>query len=533
MTGTDSGDGEIPIEPDEVALAEAATRRGNDLPSAARVVDSALWSALASFVGAPILVVTTVLVARLLGVEGFGRFAYYTYLIALLTGLGDLGIGTALIRAGALAAGRGDEEGLLRLVRAGTTWCLVQIPWAVVVAWVVLPSTESAAIYAFAFACNQALLGPSHYLVMTSSLRWASQVRVMSIGSNTAGLLVTAVTTHDPAMTFAVGTLCTNLLTGIQIFALPQGQRLTALRPGRIHLTRRDVGFGFGTLLNAQLNGFVFSRSEVLFFRSGQAKDLGTFASAQTVSARSTLLIDVFFGSIPAALTSAGGRSAETLRRAFGRLSEAVGLLFACTAPIIAVLVVSVAPLLFGRGFGGVAAPALVLSLSSLFQSSMAPVLALRFAQRSITPMIAAGVLAAALDAALAATLVPRLGAAGAVIANASSGVLYLAVAVSTYLASAEWRQLMLAHLGRTAVPLAGAALVAAPLLLLSATSGLIIGVPLACAVSVVLLRSPGVRISDEGRAALLDVLPGRLRQPISRGLRYLAGESRSERAIG
>jgi hypothetical protein len=158
----------------------------------------------------------------------------------------------------------------------------------------------------------------------------------------------------------------------------------------------------------------------------------------------------------------------------------------------------------------------------------MNPVLSLRFAQRSITPMIVAGLAAAALDAGLAAGLVPRVGMTGAVIANASSGILYLLVGLATYMTDPGWRPVMVAHLRRTGVPLAAATLLSTPLLLLSARGGLVVGIPLALVVSAALLRLPGVRISDDGRSALLDALPRRLRSPISKGLRYLAGESRS-----
>jgi O-antigen/teichoic acid export membrane protein len=528
MTGPDAGDDRPSIEVELMARQAETSDALDASPTSARVLNSALWSALASLISAPVLIVTTVVTARILGVTDFGRFAYYTYLAILLTGLADLGIGTALIRAGAHAAGRSDENELMRCVRAGTTWSMLQIPWALFVGWLVLPGFTAELVFGVAMVTNLAFLGPSHYLVMTSSLRWASQVRLMALALNSAGLLTAAAVTGDPAVTFAAGTLGTSVLTGVQAFALPRGRRLASLRPGRLRLSHADAAFGFGTLLHNQLNGFVFSRSEVLFFRSGQARSLGTFASAQTVAARSSLFIDVFFGAVPTALTSAYSKGPETLRRAFTRVSQAVGVLFTATAPLIVVAVATLAPLMFGHGFSGVAAPALVLAIASLFQSSMTPVLSVRFAQRSIRPMIIAGLAAAAVDAGLAALLIPHLAVTGAVIASVTSGMIYLAVATASYLRDPEWRAPVLDHVRRSALPLVAAAAVSVPVLWLSPTVGALIGIPVAAALSFGLLRLAALRLSDDGRAALLDASPAGLRRVVDAGLRFTSGRGKA-----
>jgi O-antigen/teichoic acid export membrane protein len=342
-----------------------------------------------------------------------------------------------------------------------------------------------------------------------------------------AATIAAAVATHDGAIVFGAGALGLNVLTVVQIFAVPRGYRYRTLTPGALRLSRGDIGFGFGALLHKQVNTFVFSRSEVLFFGATQARERGTYASAQTIAARSTLLIDVFFGSIPTALASAHGRGQETLVRAFRRVSETVGILLCFFGPLLAVLCVTVAPVLFGQGFRGIAAPALALLVTSVLQSGMSPILTLQFAQRSIAPMLIGGMIAAGVDALIAVLLVPRWGIAGAVTANACAVIVYLSLCSLPLLRKAAWRSEVLLHIARSVITAAAVGLVALPMLWLPWWWGLLLGVPMAVLATAVLVRVPPIRPSPDVQSALAAAAPPRIRRPLAVGFSVLLGSEK------
>src|SRR5690606_22372417 len=73
-----------------------------------RAIRGALWTGLHTVVALPIAFVVNILLARVLGVEGYGRLAYLTTVITIAGVIAGMGVTTALIQFGAKdhAAGR-------------------------------------------------------------------------------------------------------------------------------------------------------------------------------------------------------------------------------------------------------------------------------------------------------------------------------------------------------------------------------------------------------------------------------------------
>jgi len=458
------------------------------------VVVSALWTSAMALVSVPVSAVTTIFLARLLEADAFGRFALYGFLFTTLPGIAELGIGTTIIRRGALAAGSGDEPGLLAAVRAGTTWSLLQLPWSVGLAFLLLPSTTAALLYSAAATASLCALGPSHYLVMTSNLKRASQVRLLVLLLNAGATLATAALTHRADLTFGMSSLSSAVLTFAQVLGVPQEHRRKVFRPGRLSLTRADLGFGLGTLLNGQLTNFVFSRSEVLFFRPTQGVDRGRFAAAQTLAARSTLLVDALLGNVSTALTSAAGRSGTQLRASLELVCEAVSLLLLFVAPMVLAAIAVLAEPLLGDDYSGIAAAGCLLAAISLLQTAASPLLSLRFANGSVRPLLVAGSSGALVNAGAAAALVPADGFRGAVAANALGTATYLAVTVWQFRGDdLEWRSLAVRHMRRMSLLVLLACVPAAVLLVLDERLEVLLAAPLALLCSFLLTRLPAL----------------------------------------
>jgi O-antigen/teichoic acid export membrane protein len=475
------------------------------------VVSSALWNTTAAVLSIPVLTASTVLTARILGAGDFGRLALYTFLFTLLGGVTDLGLGSSILRRGAVAAGRGDRDGVLAAVRAGTTWSSLQIPWTLLLAWIVLPSMSATLLYFVAAFLSLGLLGPSHYLVMTSDLRLPSLLRLGTLLVSTATTLSVAAATHRADMTFAATAISNCTFTALQVVGIPKGSRRTVFVPGRLRFSRKDLTFGVGTMLNEQLNVVVFSRSELIFFGRSQSVARGRFAAAQTIASRSTLLLDALLGNLSIGMASARGRGDEQLARALRLASDSVIFLLSLSAPAILAGVAVFAEPVFGSQFPGLATSAVVLSAFALLQTSAGPLRAARFAERSIGPLIASALVSAAVDVALAALLVRATGVLGAVVASATGSAVYVGFLTATFFRSAH-RAVVLAHSLRAVALLVACMIPALILRLVPDLAAYAAIAPVAVLTTAAVLRLPGISARPESLDDLTrEVLPARI----------------------
>jgi len=260
------------------------------------------------------------------------------------------------------------------------------------------------------------------------------------------------------------------------------------------------------------LTNFVFSKSEILFFRGSQGLERGRFAAAQTVAARSTLLLDALLGNLATALTSAAGRSGAQLRAGLELVCEAVSLLLLLVTPIVLAAVAVLAEPVLGNGYASIAAASCLLTAMSLLQTAAAPLLSLRFARASIRPLLVAGCSSALLNAALAAALVPTYGVRGAVAANALGTALYLAVTVWQFRDDDAWSGLARHHMRRMLLLVLLASLPTLLLLQIDEGLALLLAAPLALLCSFLLLRLPVLRPDPVAVNAILVAMLGEQR---------------------
>lgn len=475
------------------------------------VIRSSIWSTLSSIGTFPVLAAGTIALTRILGARGIGEFALYTFVIGVISALADLGLTGSILRKGSVAAGQGDRDSLIRHVRAGTTWSLVQAPVLMVAGAFVFRRPDAYLAFVAGLLLAMPLLAPAHFAVMTSRLRLASQLRAITVVLSTGLSVGVAVRTHRPDLAFTFGMIGTNALTAAQVFAVPRQYRAAIFRPGRLTVSRSDVMFGLGNLVNGQLSSLVFTQSEVAFFRSTQAVSRGRYSVAQTVGARSTIVLDSLLGPMSAAMASAYGRGEEVLARAFRTASDFISLLLLATAPLGLVAVATLSGPVFGHGFGDIGWVAVPVTMASLFQSAASPILSAYYASKHILPMILGGASGAAVDLALAAVLVPRMGVVGAVMSALGAQLVFFAVVVGAA-PSRRLRRLGAHHAGRSAVVLLFACVPAYVALLRTGPWGVGAAVALGLLWTLVGVRSRRLR-GPSDLTALLDHLPRPLRR--------------------
>lgn len=492
------------------------------------VAGSALWSALSTTVTAPVLIVTTVVLARILGPVGVGSIALFTFVTSLAGGLIDLGVSSSILRKGMIAAGRSDVSGVIRHVKSQTTWTLLQIPAVLAVGWFLLPSDDSIAIYAAGVLAAYACGAPSHFLVMTSQLKFASQARAASTLFASASTIAVAALTHRADLVFAVGILANNTSTAVQLLGVPASLRPRLFMPGPLELEWRDVTFGLGGLVNGQLMTIVFAQSETAFFRGWQKSDRGRYSIAQTVAARSTLILDSLMGPLNAGLVTALGRGDRSLQRAFRLSSDSIALLFLATCPLGMAAVSVLADPILGRSFHGIASFALVLTTMSLLQSASEPVAGLYTAQRRIRSLVIATAVSAVIDLGIAAICVHRFGVAGAVAAAVGGQTAYLVLLLVLVPPVADGRRLALRHMRRAASIVSYCVVPGVILLLIPRHLAWLVAGPLAAAWTLAGLRIGALR----GAASMTEVsahLPARVQSLLRRPhVLRLFGELRS-----
>ena len=446
------------------------------------VLSSSIWSSASTLVSVPFLAGTTIALARILDPAGFGRYALYTFLTAILSAIADFGIGISILRRGAVAAGNADEEATLAAVRAGTTWSMVQIPVEscrrLSHTADVVDRRDLRCLY-----CPHAGIPRSFPLRDHDEPASTTKLAYPCLGSHQHCRRVShGVSTHQADLVFAVSALVSGLPTIPQVFAVPKRLRRTVFLPGKLNVSRADIGFGLGNLINSQLNTFVFSKSELLFFQAKQADARGQFAAIQTIAVRATLVPDALLGPLSFGLAGALGKGQETLRRSFRLSCDAVVMLFTLICPVtLAGIAVLTEPVL-GPGYHGITGLALVLTVMSLLQTGATPLLCLRFAERRVRPLIIAGLVATMVDAGGAALLVPHYGVAGAVIASSAGSASYLICTLLLFRSETAIMDIALSHTLRVAASIVYSSLPAVALLTMPLHWEYVVALPLVCA---------------------------------------------------
>lgn len=470
------------------------------------VARSALWSALATVVSVPLLAVSTLVIARTLGPVGVGRIALDTFVVSLASVLIDLGITTALLRRGMLAAGMDDTAEVVAQAQAANTWSVAQVPFAIGIGALVLPRPDALALYAIGVISARLFIGPSHLAVATSRLAVASQVQLATTVLGVASTITVALVTHRADLTFAVGYLAGNVLTVAKVVGVPRGLRRASLSLGRIRLARGDLTYALSSVLNSNVATLVFSQSEVAFFGHAQAVSRGRYSVAQTIAGRSTLVLDALLGPLSAGMTSAYGRGDAALRKSFGLAAVTINLLLILACPAGFAVVALFAQPLFGHGFAGVTGPALVLTVASLFQSAAAPILGLCWARRQVRPMLVSGLAGSAVDLALAFVLVHRFGVEGALVACVLGQAVYF-VFLLAQVQGRDERAMSMRHTWQVLLLLAATVLPGLALTLLPLWLASLLLLPSSVLVTAVLARAWG---SARGRFDVaIGMLPG------------------------
>ncbi|BBH17091.1 hypothetical protein Back2_13780 [Nocardioides baekrokdamisoli] len=427
-----------------------------------------VWTVIGTVANVPLAIGLTLVLARALSPQGYGRFALLTFVVLLVNAVAGLGLTNVVQRRVSLDHGRADPAAQRRWLQMAQTVCTGQmIVVLAACAWLFHGSAPLLLITGYV-VLNWLSTPAATLLTSTNQSAIVARTAMVSAVVSAAVEICLAVWSHNPDLVLASGMLA-GTVPHLALIWLAGPRAMTRPGWGVVPISRSDWRFALTSLASGQIAVLVFSRSELLFFGPTMAYDRGRFAAAGSIGARTSLLIDSLFGSIPAALTTLHGRDEADYHRGVAALFRLSTVLFTVLFPSAFVCAVIAAPYVFPAQYGDLRWWVLPLIAISLLQTAAQPALAAWSARGSADVPLAAGIAGAVIDVVLSASLVPSYGLRGAVIANVGAGLVYLIVIAWAFRTNIA-RSLYRTYLVTTAVATALGAAVATGVALMFAT---------------------------------------------------------------
>jgi O-antigen/teichoic acid export membrane protein len=393
----------------------------------ASLVRNTLWHGLVTLVGLGSGLVTSVLLARGLGPERMGDFSYVTWAWAALEAVATLGLAVATARYTADRIARGDVPGawgfarhfLTRqllatsLVVAGALLLVhglapahLRVPLVIVTVALVPVTVES--IHTHALYGAQRYDVTARLSTLKMSLQIAVVAAVLALGGGLtavfAGFAVTLV------VSCALVRRAARRVYGSPAGAVPAG--------ARGEMRRYLVAVSTVAVLDA----IVWDRSEVFFLGLwGDARDIAFYSLAFGLATRAMIVPEIAAGALlPAFAALHGGGQRADFEDVYRAALRYVALAGALVTALVAALAPGIVVLLYGEPYrpaaGLLTALVAVALVSALRQVAWAALPAVGDRRSAV----AATLVGAVVNLALAAWLIRAHGTAGAVVANAA-----------------------------------------------------------------------------------------------------------------
>lgn len=397
--------------------------RGSSSTAAAR---SSLYGAIAAACPTIGMLVSTIVVARLLGPEAAGQFAYAAWLVSIGIVLADIGIPGALSRYLSELKAQGKTAaafGLLRRLRIPAAAAALAVAGGLLVAATMQARGGAAGILGeprllpiLAIVC----LLQSWAAFAGATLRGLGQFRAVA-GLAVIGLVAQVGSVAIAASTYGVWGAVASLAGPALPLALASLRR-AATTPGVIQpeLIARVRQFALHSWIFYIVSTFAWTRTEIFFLeRSAGSIAVAHFSAGLTIAnivAQAPLLIT---GSLLPLLAGQIGEHGPA--RARGMFEGALRILALIVFPAsvgLAALCPVLVPALFGDAFRPAVAPAMILSAAGVLVALQTLAITYLLAAEQTRAVLVPGLAAAALALCAGLTVIPLWGATGAAVSR-------------------------------------------------------------------------------------------------------------------
>jgi O-antigen/teichoic acid export membrane protein len=393
-----------------------------------RAIAGSVWTVIHVIVYLPVAFVANAIIARTLGVTGYGELAFLTVALALAIPFANLGFATAVIQWGSRAEVAGRRREADDLLKRNLGFNLtVELPILVVFAAVLTWGDPWWQVAAVGAAVTLACLLSGTALSLTIENRTAAGAK-RSIGVNLltqAASVCAALVAATASAVWAVRALVPRAGLGFNLLLMDP----TRARATLTFRLPRGLGAPFWrfALLSwaASLVALlVFSRSEVFLLEAfDQPEALGLFALAFGLSQQMTAPADALINPLLPAVAGIVSSWPERARETFERSTRVSALVCGGIAAVVIPTLVLAVPLIYGEEFEAAAWLLIPLGLVSTFQSVNNPVNAFVNARERAGLRLRAYLVALVVDVGVAVALIPGFGAWGAVVAAVTGQV--------------------------------------------------------------------------------------------------------------
>jgi len=398
-----------------------------------QAVRGAAWTVVNTFVGIPIAFGVNLVVARVLGAADYGRLALLTALMEFVGALLTTGVATAVIQFGAKAHAAGRTADVARLLSQWQGFrLLVAMPVLAAVVFFVADVPPQAMVVALVFGVvlPAALDGGAACLGIENKTADGAKIALVTTLATQTAVLTVALLVGTPDAVWATRLVVVGLAVGLCLFRVSPAYRVAVLRP----MLPRGLPPGFWAFavpmgLAGVVSGLVSSRSEV-FVLSWLADPaaLGIYALSFGLAVHAFAPAQALVGPLIPAISGLREVDESAVRPAFRRVTRAgstvVAVILSTALAPLALLV----PTLYGAEFESASPVVLALGISAGLATVGGPVFAFVSARLSGRAILAANLVALAVDVGLAILLIPGLGVWGAVIANAAGAATTLGI---------------------------------------------------------------------------------------------------------
>lgn len=499
-----------------------------------RAVSGAMWTMINVAVSLPLAFVVNVIVARLLGVGGYGRVAYLTLIMEIAGVVVLAGVGDGLVQFGAKAHSRGDRslvrsllsrsQGFRLLIGAPVLTLLVLQLANVPVALLVLAILFGIWIPAGFGGAGAALT------IQNDTAREARLAMLVGVVMQGA-VLTAALILPKPDIVWATRMVVGGLGVIAALALVDRHYRLALLAPK--FPTGMPKGFWtFALPIGASgvVSTIALNRSEVVLLEQlSTAEQVGLYAVAFGLAGHLMAPALALLNPLTPAVSALREVDLAAVQDAFRRTARIGGVLggfaVAIGGPVLALLV----PLLYGEAFGPAGDLVLALTVVSGFLVLTFPMQAFVTARLRGRSVLMVNLLSAVAAIVLALIAIPFFGAWGAVIAKVA-----VVVTRIVWLAARETESFMVGRLEflgtfrATVVASVTAILVhvVAGLVDPSGTAQLlavaVVAALVSCGIYALLLKAVRTGLSAGDSATLHRVLPVRLHRLLRITLKFV-----------
>lgn len=398
-----------------------------------RAVKGVAWTMLHTVTAVPIVFAVNLLLARVLEPSGYGRLAFLSSLIGILTSVLALGLSSAMIQFGAKAhaAGRTAEVRHILSASQGFRLLIVAPILTLIVLWLIdVPMALLVLAVLFGVWVPAALDGATIALYIENKSAAGARVAMASTILVQAGVVTVVLWIGTADSVWAVRVVLSAAVIALALLVISPVYRRAVLRP------RLPRGFPPGfwrfalpTGAAALIGELALSRTEVVVLMwLSTPEQVGLFALAFGVSAHVFGPAHALTGPLIPAVAGLREVGLEHVRTAFSRTLRAASVVVAVLSAGVIPALTALVPLLYGPEYAAAAPALLALGIAAGLAVIAGPVTAFIMARLSARRLLTANLAALSVDLVLAVALIPALGLWGAVVANASAMAVQLAM---------------------------------------------------------------------------------------------------------